>query len=203
VVEAGRQQAWAFHDTVMSGTPSAIDVQMSGNAAAAFMVHSWATQCRDDYPFAAVLPHLQTVAQQVNPHIPPAAASEMWQWIARSPCGKRLSPEQRRWLDLFEAIGRRDPRAMAEHGRAVLATAGSDGPTSATETAVLAAAVGLVCMGQPREADVLLTQSAVRFMRKSERETELRYLFGLTTPAFKVRPPDGPCTATSGARRSP
>jgi hypothetical protein len=91
---------------------------------------------------------------------------------------------------------------MVANGRAVLATEMGP-PSQATETAALAAVVGLVCQGQPREADALLTQSAPRFFRKDQRETELRYLFGLTTPSFKVRPPDGPCTTTSGARRSP
>ena len=202
VAEAARQQGWVMRDVVMTGAAGAIDLQMSENAAPAFMVHSWATLCRSEFTFDAVLPHLQSVAQLVNPHITPAAAAEMWQWIASSPCGKRLTPAQRGWLDLFESIARRDVRTMVANGRAALAA--EQGPASpATETAVLAAAVGLVCQGEPREADAFLTQSAPRFFRKDQRETELRYLFGLTTPAFKSRPPDGPCTATSGARRSP
>ncbi|HUQ27128.1 MAG TPA: fused MFS/spermidine synthase [Usitatibacter sp.] len=203
MAEAARQQGWVIRDVVMSGAAGSIDVQMSENAAPAFMVHSWAALCRDDFPFDAVLPHLQSVAQLVNPHIEAAAAAEMWQWIARSNCGKRLTPTQRGWLDLFESIGRRDPRAMVAGGRAVLA-ADPGTATAATETALLAAAVGLVCQGEPREADALLTQYAPRFFRKNQRETELRYLLGLTQPSFKARAPDGPCTTTSqGARRSP
>jgi hypothetical protein len=141
----------------------------------------------------------------VNPHLPPAAASEIWAWIARSPCGKRLTPAQRGWIDLFDSIGRRDARAMVANGKAVLQS--SAGPaSSSTEVAMLATSVGLVCEAQPGEADAFLTQNARRFFRRNEREVELRYLFGLS--ALKTRPPLGPCMAaatpvSSGATRSP
>ena len=65
-----------------------------------------------DFPFESVLVHLQALAETVNPHVPPAAATEMWKWIVNSPCGKRLKAEDRRWIDLFEAIGRRDAGDM-------------------------------------------------------------------------------------------
>jgi hypothetical protein len=166
------------------------------------MVHSWAQSCPADSSFAAVLAHLQSVAQLVNPHVPPEAASEMWQWIARSPCGKRLSAAQKRWLDLFESIGRRDARAMVADGVAVLnAEAAAASPW--TETALLAASVGLVCQGQPREADALLTKNAARFFRKGERETELRYLLGLTAAQFNAQRPAGSCTRPAAAEAAP
>jgi hypothetical protein len=91
---------------------------------------------------------------------------------------------------------------MVANGVAVLdAEAGAASPS--TETALLAASVGLVCRGQPREADALLTKNAARFFRKNERETELRYLLGLTTTAFNTLKPAGPCTRPAVAAITP
>ncbi|MBC8024289.1 MAG: hypothetical protein H7Y14_14285, partial [Burkholderiales bacterium] len=200
VVEAGRQLAWAVHDVIMTGAPTAADAQMSGYLMPAFMVHSWAT-CRSDLPFAVILAYLHQVAQYVNPHITPAAAHDMWAWIAASPCGKRLKPEERRWIDLFDSIGRRDVEGMISHGQGVLQIAKAASPS--TEIALLAAATGMVCQGQPKAADALLSQHARRFLRKNERATELRYMYGLTT--MQGQPLDGKCMSgpTSSARRSP
>ena len=107
---------------------------------------------------------------------------------------------ERGWLDLFESIGRRDPVAMAANGRAVLET--TQEPSAATETALLAEAVGLICQGQRKEADALMSIAARKYFRRCERDTELRYLLGLTDASFNAKPPDGRCVApTSGARR--
>jgi spermidine synthase len=204
ISEAARQLAWLVRDAVIAGTSEPIDLHVSGRVTPAFMVHAWATSCRADFPFAAVMPYLQAVAETVNPHVPPAAAHEMWQWIARSPCGKRLSAGERRWIDLFDAIGRRDVPGMVTNGQAVLEDEKGQA-SAATEIAVLAAAVGMVCEGQAKAADGLLSQTARRFFRKNERDTELRYLLGLTDASFKPRRPDGPCASdvTSNAKRSP
>jgi len=194
-IESSRQFAWAAHDIVMTGTDAPFDSQ-GGRNGAAFMVHSWATTCRANYPFAEVLPYLDFLSETANPHLPPAAASEMWSWIANSPCGKRLGAAERSWIDLFGAIGRRDPRAMVASGRAVLKAARPPA-TAPSETAVLAVGVGYLCQGQRKEADAALAEYARRFIRRNERETELRYLFGLTNDAIRSRPPDGPCTVTA------
>jgi hypothetical protein len=152
-----------------------------------------------------MLPYIQAVAHNVNSNLPPAAASEIWAWLAHTPCGKRLRPADKAWIDLFDSIGKRDPLGMIAHSRTVLTD--HPGPASAaTEIAMLAGSVGLVCAGTPREADAFLTKNARRFFRKDQREVELRYLLGLTQPA--TRPPVGPCMsaaagATSGATRSP
>ena len=207
IVEGARELGWVIHDIVMTGNARGQEFQVGGMSAAAFMVHWWATSCTADLPFTTMLPYLQTIAQNVNPHVPPAAASEMWTWLANSTCGRRLAPQERAWIDLFESIGRRDAPAMLAKGNAVLQSA--QGPASAaTETAMLAEAVALVCAGDLRQVDALLTQNARRFFRRNERDTELRYLLGLSGP-FKPRAPNGPCTSaagagvTSSARRSP
>ncbi len=211
VVEAGRQLGWAAHDAVMFGYAEPGDFNGSGRMAPAFMVRAWATACRPDFPFTAVLIHLTALAEAVNPHVPPAAATEMWEWIARSPCAKRLTPEDRRWIDLFQAIGRRDAGDMVKTGRAALEVA--RGPSVAAENAVIAAAIGLVCQGEPKEADALLSVSVRKFFRRDARETELRYLLGLTNASQRSQMPDGPCVTAkalatprpvaSDAKRSP
>jgi hypothetical protein len=206
VVETMRQAAWVIHDVVVTGGAGPFDAQTASLAAPAFIVRQWALSCPETTSFGDVLPYMQAIAQNTNPHLPPAAASEIWAWIAHSPCGKRLKPAQRQWIDLFDSIGRRDPRSMVENGNAVLEHSG--GPASpATEIAMLATSVGLVCEGRPKEVDDFLTRNARRFFRKDQREVELRYLLGLTE--LRMPAPMGSCTmassaaATSGARRSP
>ena len=204
VVETLRQAAWNIHDVVITGNPGPLDAQAATLALPAYAVRQWALSCPDDMSFISMLPYLQAVANNANPNLPPAAASEIWTWIARSPCGKRMKPAQREWIELFDSIAQRDPRGMITHAKAVLG--GYPGPASgATEIAMLAASTGFVCEGRPKEADAFLTQNARRFFRKDQRDAELRYLLGLTQLA--TRPPAGPCMsaagATSGARRSP
>jgi len=90
--------------------------------------------------------------------------------------------------------------AMAANGRALLET--TQEQSAAIETAALAATVGLVCQGQRKEADTLMSTAARKFFRRGERDTELRYLLGITDASFNAQPPDGRCVApTSGARR--
>ncbi len=134
----------------------------------------------------------------------------MWAWMARCPCGRKLDGADGRWLDVYASIARRDAKEMVATGTAALqATQGIASP--ATETAALAAAMGYICQGEKKAADTLLTNVARRSFRKNQRETELRYIYGLTDAGFNLRAPDGPCTkpaapapkATSPARRSP
>jgi len=213
VGEAGRQLGWALRDAAMTGMATPLDAQLGGRVAPAFMVHSWATSCRDDFTFSTVHPHLQTLAESVNPQITAAGAAQMWAWIAASPCGRKLSANDRKWIELYTAIARREPRAMVAASRAVLEVTPGPG-TPATETAVLAGALGLICQGDSKGADAFLTQMARRYFRRDVRQAELRYLYGLNNGSPTLRKPDGVCTAgvnaaaappavTSGARRSP
>ena len=198
-IESARQLGWSVHDAVIGGAPVALDPHFGNFLHSAYVVHGWAMAC--NVPFSGMLPYLHSIAQNVNPHITPEAASEVWKWIGASPCGRRLGPDDRRWLDLFESIGRRDPAAMVATGRAALEVARE--PSPAAETAVVAVATGLLCQGQRKEADAFMAGTVGKYFRRNERETELRYLLGLTEPSFNARPPDGPCSATSPARRSP
>jgi len=200
IAENARQLGWAIHDLVMGGSSVAFSEGYTNLSVHAYVVNSWATSCRPEVTFQSVLPHLHTVAQHVNPNVTPEAASQMWTWLMNSPCGRKLAPADRKWLELFESIGRRDPVAMAANGRALLET--TQEQSAAIETAALAATVGLVCQGQRKEADTLMSTAARKFFRRGERDTELRYLLGITDASFNAQPPDGRCVApTSGARR--
>ena len=201
VVETARQLGWAMHDGVIGGAPIALDPGFGNQVTAAYVVHGWATECRPEVKFEVILPYLHSVAQYVNPHITSEGAAEVWSWIARSPCGRKLDAADRRWLDLFEAIGRRDPAAMAATGQAALENAKEANP--ATETAAVAVATGLLCQGKRKEADAFMSRSARRFFRRDERETELRYLLGFTEPSFGARPPNGICAVSANATRWP
>jgi len=52
------------------------------------------------------------VARSVNAALPAAEASAVWSSFERSVCVKRLAAEDRRWIELFAAVGARDAARM-------------------------------------------------------------------------------------------
>jgi spermidine synthase len=53
------------------------------------------------------------VARSVNSALPAAEASALWSRIEGGECAGRLDPEDRRWLELFAAVGAHDAARMA------------------------------------------------------------------------------------------
>ncbi len=138
-----------------------------------------------------------TVAEDVNPRLDREHAIRLWRAIGESPCAKKLGPDERRWLDLFESTGRRDTAAMSRTGLVLLdRTAGRPAPSS--EYVFFAAVTGLVCEGDFKRARDLLQQGADKWVRSGVRLTELRYLDALTRPSRDARRVE----ACPGAARS-
>jgi len=71
-------------------------------------------ECRDAREFDVWLHSLLRVAKLVNPSLPPAEAGAIWSRIAGAPCIPGLYEFQRQWIALFQAVGARDARAMAQ-----------------------------------------------------------------------------------------
>src|SRR5690606_28951829 len=117
---------------------------------AAQLVRSWST-CASGVSFPEALPSLVAVAEVVNPRLAPEAATKVWRSVAESPCAQRLPPDQRAWIELFEAIGARDAARMVQLGTRVLdATPGMK--SAGSELAFLAAVTGTICLGNTKGA---------------------------------------------------
>jgi len=70
------------------------------------------------------------VARSVNSGLPKAAATAVWSTFENADCAKRLPEADRRWLELFAAIGARDPAHMASRATELLGTARELTPTT-------------------------------------------------------------------------
>ncbi len=154
-------------------------------------VRSWATSCRDDPGFERILPALLVVAEAVNPHLHPETAAQVWRVAADSPCAKALPEGERRWLELFRAVGQRDAEGMASRGAAILQDARGI-RSVATEYAFLATATALACRGDAAAARRLLADARAYWVRDGQRATELRLLEAVTNPELSrpgARPP--------------
>jgi predicted membrane-bound spermidine synthase len=77
--------------------------------------------CIDAKSFDVWVQSLFQVARTVNPALEPADADAIWSRFERAPCYKRLERDERTWVALFRAVGRRDATAMATHADTLLA----------------------------------------------------------------------------------
>jgi len=134
----------------------------------------WTTQCSADFDFAQVFSAMLRVAMVANPQLPAAEDSRIWNRLLQSRCMAGLDAGKRRWVQLFDAVGRRDASAMASVGSAILST--SKARSEGMEYALFAAATGLVCKGEDDTANKLLTESRGAWLRPGQWRTEMRYL---------------------------
>jgi predicted membrane-bound spermidine synthase len=77
--------------------------------------------CIDAKSFDVWVQSLFQVARTVNPALEPADADAIWSRFEGAPCYKRLERDERTWVALFRAVGRRDATAMATHADTLLA----------------------------------------------------------------------------------
>ena len=69
--------------------------------------------CRDTTHLRDTWDSILVTASLVNVSLPEAGSRQVWERVARSPCHRTLDDGIRRWISLFEAIGRRDAESMA------------------------------------------------------------------------------------------
>ncbi len=77
--------------------------------------------CIDAKSFDIWVQSLFQVARTVNSALDAAEADAIWSRFEGSPCFRRLEPDDRAWVALFRAVGRRDAAAMATHADGLLA----------------------------------------------------------------------------------
>jgi hypothetical protein len=187
-VDLATEDAWILRDAMMGARTAPVTGPMTKQLLAAHMLHEWAA-CRTGIGFGSFVQSIPDISEVVNPRLHSTVAAEVWRSLAASPCGKSLAPEERRWLALLEAIGRRDARAMTDAALPILAARPEKGP--ATEMALFAAVTGLICTGQPERARTLLQHGARELLQPGTRQSEVRLL-----DAMSSRPPR--CSAPAG-----
>ncbi len=172
---------------MVAGKPREVPKGLEVRYIAARLVQQWAAKCPADLSFDEVLPSMVSVAEDVNPQVDAQSASRLWKMVAASPCAARLDEGRRRWLDLFDATARRDPRGMARLGLQLL-DANRGQRNASSEYAFFAAVTGVALLGDLRLGLGLLEKADELWVRPGTRYTEILFL---------------EATISAGARRSP
>ena len=118
------------------------------------------------------------MAETISPQVQSAYASKAWNAVGSSRCGRELSADDSRWLQLFEAVAARDATRMARLGEALLDTAA--GPSAASEYAFLATVTALICKGESVHANEVMDRTVGKALRRGEKSTQLRYLVSVS-----------------------
>jgi len=137
----------------------------------------WSSNCGSDWTFPEVLPTLVGVAAAVTPQFQSELATAPWRMVAESRCGRALSGEEHRWLELFAAVAARDADRMATLGEALVRM--TKVPDAASEYAFLAATTGLICKGEATQAREFMDAAIGRAMRRGSQEVQIRYLHAI------------------------
>ncbi|HUQ27861.1 MAG TPA: fused MFS/spermidine synthase [Usitatibacter sp.] len=174
-VEHALADAWMTHDILLANGKAVLQPAASSSEMLARLVRTWASECPADLSFERILPVVSVIAERMNPRLPPADAVEVWKWLVTSKCARTLKPEQLQWIELFAAVGIRDPQRMAIAGTAILDRSQGVRDES-TEYAVVASAAGLLCIGEKERAQKLLDSAYLHWLRGTNRQVEIRYL---------------------------
>jgi len=89
-------------------------------ADSALLVRGALVDCRLPLPSQTLQRSLGDVAWVVNSHLSPRERQVLWRRVAGSRCAARLSPLERAWLELHQAISAEDARTMIDASRRVL-----------------------------------------------------------------------------------
>src|SRR5688572_2565721 len=197
VAEYASAEGWDYRAVILDPA-----VRSAGEAPAADsrehaarLIGFWTANCKDGISFTGLLPSAVALAGTINPHLPSAAALDVWHRLERPPCSGRVTETERRWLKLLAAVAGRDAAAMAQFGSAVLEERRGKRDTL-SEYALLAATTGFVCQGRTAEATRLFEQARNEWLPKGQISVALRYVFAMgNLPDGKSRPVTAACPA--------
>jgi hypothetical protein len=111
-------------------------------------------ECREPEKYDIWLHALYQLARTLNPLLGPEDASAVWERFELAPCNASLAAEQRAWMALFKAIGRRDAAAMAARAESLLAVS-SDLPGGHRQYLIAAGMTGHLAQGNREKAAAL------------------------------------------------
>jgi hypothetical protein len=114
-------------------------------------------ECREPQHYDIWFHSLYQVARSTNPLLSRAEGDALWQAIERSPCFAALEAQQRQWIRLFSAVGRRDAEAMARLAENLLDTR-SDLPAGHRQYLIAAGMSGYLAQSLREKAAALWTR---------------------------------------------
>ena len=118
------------------------------------LVRARLIDCRDPERSDIWFHSLYQLARTLNPMLPAAEAGSVWDRIERSPCRAGFTPEERQWIEMMKAVGRRDAPQMARLAEALLAKT-SDLPAGHRLYLIAAGMAGYLAEGRRAEAAAL------------------------------------------------
>jgi spermidine synthase len=199
VADRAAADAWAYRDYLMNpafAPPGPLPPALSREHSTR-LVAIWAATCQSGASFDRLLPSIVAIADAINPNLGKEVALGVWKRIEGAPCMGRLSPDDRRWLDLFSAVARRDPAAMSRIGNEIL-EANHGRRDSVTQYAFTATAAGLVCQHRFADANKLFAAGTKDWLPAGGPSIGLRYLYELANLADASQWPPGPtCSAAA------
>jgi predicted membrane-bound spermidine synthase len=145
--------------------------------------------CIDAKSFDVWVQSLFQVARTVNAVLDPAEADAIWSRFEGAPCFKRLERDDRAWVALFRAVGRRDAAAMAKHADGLLAQ-GRELSSTHKQFLLRASLAGNIVTGQLDRAQGAWDQHSPDAARTGI-DLDLRLLRAYLAVA-KAAPPRGP-----------
>ena len=111
-------------------------------------------ECRDAERSDIWFHSLYQLARTFNPMLPADAAGTLWERLDRSACASGIGGDERQWMDLMKAVGRRDAPQMAQLAEALLAKP-SDLPAGHRQYLMAAGMTGYLAQGKRAEAAAL------------------------------------------------
>jgi len=174
-VDNATNEAWMVHDTVLGLRQAPPITFASPWELNSTMLHHWAVDCPAELPFGRMVAIVAYLADRINTRLPVDASAQVWKYLVESKCGRTLGADERRWFELFAAVGARDARKMGEIGSALLEAKRGE-RSEPTEYAYLATVTGLVCMAENDHAIKKLQEAYGNWLRSGTRDVELRFL---------------------------
>jgi len=141
-------------------------------------------ECHDPQRYDIWFHSLYNLAHSVNPLLPAQQARAIWERLEQSPCAGALDASQKRWLELFKAVGGRDAGRMAQMAEMLL-TEKSHLPAAHRQYLLSAGLAGYVAQGRRAEAATMLARYGKDFR---EGDLGLRLLRAHVLQQPPVRP---------------
>jgi spermidine synthase len=117
----------------------------------------------------------------VVPLLGPDELEPIWARMEQAKCYSRLTGEQKQWLTLVRAIGRRDPQAMAINSQQLLEAGIAANDSQRLSLAVGAGMLGNILTGQPALARALWVQYGSK-VPKDDSRLDFRLMLSLCDP---------------------
>ncbi len=111
-------------------------------------------ECREPQRYDIWFHSLYQVARSVNPMLSTTEGLSLWTRLESSPCFASLEASQRRWIDMFKAVGSRNGEQMGQMA-AILLNERSDLPSGHRQYLITAGMAGFLAQGKRAEAAAL------------------------------------------------